>query len=443
MIPYELIAKKRDGGRHTRQELELLVSGFTDGRITDSLMAAWLMAAYLRGLDMRETAWLTAAMVASGETVDLSGVDGVPVDKHSTGGVGDKATLVAVPLAAAAGVKVPKLSGRALGHTGGTLDKLESIPGFRVSLSPGELVSRLNRVGAVIAAQTANIVPADKKIYALRDKTATVASIPLITASIMSKKAAGGAKNILIDVKTGSGAFMPTLSASRELASALIEVGDGLGLKVRCLITDMGQPLGRAVGNALEVKEAIDCLTGGGPADLRELSLRLAALMVEMAGLAPGIDGAMSLVMKCLDTGLGAHKLKEIIAAQGGDARVVDDPGLLPAAPGRRVIAAESDGWLNIVDCSRLGLGSAVLAGGHLGVRPKSGRADQNREKREVDRGAGLVMLAKLGDPVKVGDPLIELYYSDESRLEPAGAAIAEAISVVSQRPQVRPLIRE
>ncbi|MDP1808284.1 MAG: thymidine phosphorylase [Actinomycetota bacterium] len=431
MISYELIAKKRDGGRHDRQELEFLIDGFVSGRITDPQMAAWLMAAYLRGLDSRETAYLTEAMVASGKTVDLSGVDGEPVDKHSTGGVGDKATLVVVPLAAAAGVTVPKLSGRALGHTGGTLDKLESISGFRAGLSVAEFVGQLKSVGAAIAAQTADLVPADKKIYALRDQTATVASIPLIAASIISKKAAGGAKNILIDVKTGSGAFMPTLAESRELAAVLTEVGDGLGLKVRCLITDMSRPLGRAVGNALEVKEAIDCLTGGGPADLRELSVRLAALMVEMAGLVADPDGAVRLVTKCLDSGQGAQKFKEMIAAQGGDSRVVDSPDLLSVAPGRRVIAAESDGWLNIADCGRLGLASAVLAGGHLG------------EKGQIDRSAGLVMLAKLGDPVKTGDPLIELYYSDKDRLEAAGAAIAEAIGVVSARPEVRPLIRE
>lgn len=429
MISFELIAKKRDGGRHNRRELEFLVDGFVSGRVTDAQMAAWLMAAYLRGLDARETAYLTEAMVASGNTVDLTGVGGAPVDKHSTGGVGDKSTLVVVPLAAAAGVTVPKLSGRALGHTGGTLDKLESIPGFRVDLSVAEFITQLKSAGAAIAAQTADLVPADKKMYALRDQTATVASIPLIAASIISKKAAGGAKNILIDVKTGSGAFMPTLAQSRELAAVLKEVGAGLGLNVRCLLTDMSRPLGRAVGNALEVREAIDCLTGGGPPDLRELSVYLAAAMVEMAGLAGDIDSAMRLVVESLDSGLAADKFKEIIAAQGGDPGVVDEPALLSVAPGRHVISAESDGWLNITDCSRIGLASAILSGGHLG------------QNNEIDRGAGLIMPARLGDPVKRGDPLIEFYYSEEDRLVAARAEIAEAISVVFERPNVMRLI--
>ena len=418
MIPYQLIAKKRDGGRHSREELEYLVGAFTGGQITEPQMAAWLMAAYLRGLDSEETGHLTEAMVASGDIVDLSGVEGVSVDKHSTGGVGDKATLVVVPLAAAVGVKVPKLSGRALGHTGGTLDKLESIPGFRLMLTADEFIRQLNKVGAVIAAQTTALVPADKKMYALRDHTATVASIPLIAASIISKKVAGGAKNILIDVKAGTGAFMPTIAQARELGAALTAVGENLGLAVRCVITDMNQPLGRAVGNALEVREAIECLAGGGPDDLRELSIHLAASMVEMAGLADDMSDAANKVTISLDSGAALRKFKELVEAQGGDSNVVEEPGLLPIASGRHLVTAQADGRLAVDRCDSLGAACAILSGGHLG------------HVGQVDQGAGLVMLARHGDAVKKGDPLVELFYSDRSRLADAEAAVGEALSV-------------
>lgn len=429
MTSYDLIAKKRDGRRHTRQEIAFLVSGFVAGDIDEAQMAAWLMAAYLNGLDSTETLFLTEAMVASGDTVDLRDIAGVKVDKHSTGGVGDKTTLVVVPLAAAVGVKAPKLSGRALGHTGGTLDKLESIPGFRTALTKDEFKRQLNDVGAAIAAQTADLAPADKKIYALRDKTATVASIPLIVASILSKKAAGGAKNILIDVKCGTGAFMTSPDRARELAAALIGVGDFLGLNVACILTDMNQPLGRAVGNALEVKEAIDCLSGGGPQDLRELSVELAAGMVALSGMASSLSAAKEKVEASLDSGAARAKFGQLITAQGGDACVLTEPGRMPAASDRHIVSAKAKGWVSVTDCGRLGLAAAVLSGGHLGdVGP-------------MDRGAGLVMRAKEGEPVESGDPLIELWYSDESRRARAEELLVGALTVVSERPRTRPLI--
>ncbi len=427
--PDELIAKKRAGGRHTREELQYLVDEFTGGNIPDETMANWLAAVYERGLDLVETGYLTKAMADSGAKIDLSSINGPKVDKHSTGGVGDKVTLVAVPLAASAGVKVPKLSGHALGHTGGTLDKLHSIPGFRTTLSPREFLDQLSLVGAVIAAQSKGLAPADKKLYALRDRTGTVVSIPLIVSSILSKKAAGGAGNVLIDVKTGSGAFMSTLEESKKLANALTAVGSEINLNVECVISDMSQPLGKAIGNSLEVKEAIDCLSGGGPPDLRELALDLAARMVLMAGLANNHEKARREVEKQLVSGSAKDKFGEIIRAQCGDAQVLDDTSLLPQSSRRFTHKAYADGWLKVTDCHLLGDAAAVLIGGRMGVDGK------------IDAGAGLVMKVKDSEPVKAGDAVVDLHYSSEARLPKATELVSRALTVVREKPESQPLM--
>ena len=427
--PDELITKKRDGGCYTRQELEYLVLEFTGGNIADKTMAEWLAAVFEHGLDLVETGYLTKAMADSGAKIDLSSVDGPKVDKHSTGGVGDKVTLVVVPLAASAGVKVPKLSGSALGHTGGTLDKLHSISGFRTTLGQHEFLDQLAKVGAVIAAQTSALAPADKKLYALRDKTGTVASIPLIVSSILSKKVAGGAENILIDVKTGSGAFMPTLAESKKLAGALMSVGSEIDLNVECVVSHMSQPLGKAIGNSLEVKEAIDCLSGGGPPDLRELAFYLAAKMVLMAGLVSDHEEAMADVKKKLASGSALDKFREIIVAQSGDARVLGDTSLLPQSSSRFVYKADRDGWLAVADCCLLGNAAATLTGGRVGI---SG---------ETDLGAGLVMRVKHSEPLKAGDGIVDLLYTDEVRLQAAKRQVFKALTVVSEKPASRPLI--
>ncbi len=426
MDPYAIIVKKRDGLINSAAEIGFIVDKFTRGELLDGQMAAWLMASAINGLNGAETVDLTLAMIASGEQVDLSGLASVAVDKHSTGGVGDKTTLVAVPLAATAGVIIPKLSGRSLGHTGGTLDKIESIPGFRASLTVRQIFDQVNRVGAAIAAQTDDLVPADKKIYALRDVTATVESIPLIAASVISKKAAGGARRILIDVKTGTGSFMESRQAARELASSLTATGEALGLTVRCLITDMNQPLGSAVGNALEVREAIECLRGAGPADLRALSIRLAAEMLIMADPGIGASQAEGRIGEILDSGAALEKFGQIIAAQGGDSRVIDDPDILPSAGESGVINASRSGFFSIINCRDIGRAAALL---YYGPGGKS------------DAGAGILMRAGHGDKVLSGDPLIELRYSSGTDVAEPRAMLSRAIEVVRESPVERTLI--
>jgi pyrimidine-nucleoside phosphorylase len=428
MIISEIIAHKRDGGRHSQKEIAFLIGGFVSGDVLESEMAAWLMAAYIRGLDESETVWLTRAMVGSGSVIDLRELPGPVVDKHSTGGVGDKTTLIAGPLAAAAGVKIPKLSGKALGHTGGTLDKLAAIPGLRTSLSQDKFLAQLNKVGIAVAAQTSNMVPADKKIYALRDRTATVESIPLITSSILSKKAAGGAKNILIDVKVGTGAFMPTLERAEELARSLQSVGRSLELNVNCLITDMNQPLGRSVGNALEIKEVIDALAGNGPADLMEVSVRLAAEMILMAGLTTDLAVAREKIEAVLNSGQGQAVLEQLIESQGGDANIIRDPKRLPAAAHMRELRAERDGFVTFKNCRAIGLAAAVLSG-HADCPPR------------LDMGAGLVVKSRHGDKVIIGQVLVDVFFDDETRLLEAETLIKQAIVITREQPDQWPLI--
>jgi pyrimidine-nucleoside phosphorylase len=414
----ELIEVKRDGGTHTPEELQRLVSVFVSGEMPDYQMAAWLMAAFIRGLDSAETAALTEAMARSGRMVDLSSVPGVKVDKHSTGGVGDTTTLVLAPLVASCGVPVAKMSGRGLGFTGGTLDKLEAIPGFRVQLEPEAFLAQVRDIGVAVIAQSADVDPADKKMYALRDVTATVPSMPLIVGSIISKKVAGGADAIVLDVKVGSGAFMKTEAEARALAAELARVGELLGRRIECILTDMDQPLGRAVGNALEVREAIDTLRGEGPEDLTELCLVLGAKMLVLGERAQDATSARALLEASIRDGRAIEKFKAWVAAQGGDAGVADDPSLLGVGAQTREVVADREGWVEGFDAE--GVGRAAMALG-------AGRA---RTDDAVDPGAGLLLAVKTGERVSRGDLLGTLYTSDAALLDEAERRLCSAIRI-------------
>jgi pyrimidine-nucleoside phosphorylase len=401
----DVIARKRDGGEHPAEEIAWLVNGVVSGEVADYQAAAWLMAVYLRGMSARETVDLTKAMAASGRTLDLGDLAPRKVDKHSTGGVGDKISLVAVPLAAAVGVVVPKMSGRGLGITGGTLDKLESIPGLGINLTEDEILGQVREMGLVIAGQTADLAPADGKLYALRDVTATVGSLPLIVSSILSKKLAGGAPAIVLDVKAGRGAFMPTVAAAEELARGLVETGRACGRRVVAYVSNMDQPLGRAVGNAVEVAEAIVTLKGDGPDDLQTLAITLASEMAQQAGVAADADDARRLIQDALTSGAALAKLRAMIAAQGGDARVIDDPGRLPTAPVVVAVTAPRDSYVADLDAGIVG--QTLLALG-------AGRA---KKTDPVDHRVGAIFHRKVGDRVTEGEPLFTLHLADEARL--------------------------
>jgi len=429
MRAYELIQKKRDGGELTAGEISAILAGYVAGEIPDYQMSAFLMAVYFRGMSSRETADFTLAMVRSGETLDLGAIRGTKVDKHSTGGVGDKTSLVLIPLVAAAGAPVAKMSGRGLGHTGGTIDKLESIPGFRTQLDTRAFIDQVNRVGCAIVVTTNELVPADKKLYALRDVTATVDSLPLIASSVMSKKIAGGSDAIVLDVKTGSGAFMKTLDGARELAQAMVGIGAQVGRRTTALITDMDQPLGRAVGNALEVAEAIETLRGDGPLDLRELCLELGAQMVTLAGVARSAGEGKDLLMKILDDGSALAKFAQLVDAQGGDRRVVDDSRRLPAAPVRIAVEAPSSGVVAAVDAQAVGLAAMGLG---------AGRATKDDR---IDPAVGVVLVRKVGDPVRDGEPLADVHAPDRARAAEAGRRIQAAYRIAARAPAPRPLI--
>jgi pyrimidine-nucleoside phosphorylase len=427
----DIIRAKRDGRALGREEIDFFVRGVTDGSLPDYQASALLMAVVLRGMTTEETAWLTDAMVRSGIRVDLSGIPGVKVDKHSTGGVGDKASLVLAPLAAACGVKVPMMSGRGLGHTGGTLDKLQSIAGFRVDLSLEEMQDALGRTGCAMLGQTTQIAPADKKLYALRDVTATVESIPLITASIMSKKIAEGIDALVLDVKTGRGAFMKTVDDSRRLARSLVDTGNQSGVRTEALITAMDAPLGRAVGNALEVVECVETLKGRGPKDLEELSLLLAARMVLLAGLAGSAAEAGARVREALASGAGVEKWREIVAHQGGDPKTVDDYSRMPSVTTRRMVTAGRPGYLSVLDAELVGRATMVLGAGRAKVDDA------------VDPAVGAMVVARPGDELAAGDPILELHYRREADLAPALELVARAIQISDEPPTVLPLVVE
>jgi pyrimidine-nucleoside phosphorylase len=418
----DLIRRKRDAAELLPEEIRYLIDGYTRGDIPDYQMSAWLMAAYLRGLNGAETAALTEAMLYSGKVLDFSDVPGRKVDKHSTGGVGDKTSLIIAPIVAAAGVRVPMISGRGLGHTGGTLDKLESIPGFSVNLSLAEFRRALETVGCALIGQTAEIAPADKKMYALRDVTGTVESRSLICASIMSKKLAEGIDALVLDVKVGSGAFLKTEADATLLAELMVETGRRMGKQVVALLTDMDQPLGRMAGNAMEVQESIEVLAGAGPADLRELCLVLAAWMLFLGERVKSVEEGKGVAAELIASGQARDKFREIVRQQGGDARVVDDPTLLKPAAHALDIVAATDGYVGATQCEQLGVAVVVLGGG--------------REKKEdsVDPAVGLVFHKRIGDRVVRGEPLCTLHYNSDARLEEA-RRLVETAYIISAKP--------
>jgi pyrimidine-nucleoside phosphorylase len=426
----DVIRAKRDGAALSRDDIRAFVAGATDGSIPTYQVSALLMAILVRGMSADETAWLTAAMVASGTTLDLSDIPGVKVDKHSTGGVGDKTSLVLAPLVAACGAVVPMMSGRGLGHTGGTLDKLESIPGFRVDLSLDEIRRSLSKVGCVLVGQTAEIAPADRVLYALRDVTGTVESIPLITASIMSKKIAEGIAALVLDVKAGRGAFMKSDAAARGLAEALVAAGRAAGVRTEALITGMDVPLGRTVGNALEVVECTEMLKGRGAPDLKQLSVLLAARMLVLSGIASDeVDGERR-VLDALTSGRALEKWREIIANQGGDPHVVDEYRLLPIAPLRHIVTAPCSGFLAAVDAELIGRATTALGAG------------RSRVEDSVDPAVGADILVKPGAKLSAGDPVVVLHYRREADLTGAVDLAVEAIRIEDEAPAPLPLVR-
>jgi len=419
---YDIIYKKREGKSLSAEEIKYLIDAYVKGDVPDYQMSAWAMAVFFQGMNKEEIAHLTMFMAESGERIDFSFLEGINVDKHSTGGVGDKTSLVLVPLVAAAGVKMPKMSGRGLGHTGGTIDKLESIPGFKTNLSRDEFLENINNHGAAIIAQSGNLTPADKKLYALRDVTATIDSIPLIASSIMSKKIAAGAKGVVLDVKTGSGAFMQEREKSKELARAMVDIGKQLKLKTIAVITNMEQPLGKYVGNALEVKEAILTLKGKGSKDLKELSLTLAAELMIISGKTNDFNKAYKMVEEILDSGRALQKFADIIAAQHGDARVIENLSLLPEAKIIYEIKSNKDGYVKKIDAREIGL---------IAMNIGAGRETKNNN---IDPAVGVVLNKKVGDKVDSGDVLAELHLNNELLRNEAAERLKRAF-IISKKP--------
>lgn len=431
MRAVDIIRTKRDQGELNHDALASFVHAATHGTWPDYQLSALLMAICIRGMSNEETATLTRLMTDSGSRIDLSEIQGIKVDKHSTGGVGDKTSLILAPLAAACGVVVPMMSGRGLGHTGGTLDKLESIPGFRVSLSQSEFRATLSDIGCALIGQTADLAPADRKLYALRDVTSTVESIPLITASILSKKLAEGISGLIMDVKWGLGAFMKTLESARELAQSLVRVGTTNGLTMEALITDMNVPLGRAVGNSLEIIESIETLKGNGPKDLEELSVHLAARMVHMANRTMPHDGALSLVHQAIRSGAGLKKFREIITRQGGDPSVLDDYSMLPTAPYRSIIPAARAGYITSMNAETVGVAAMKLGAGRATAED------------QVDHAVGIYCHAVVGEHVQIGDPIFEVHYRSESSLNDVIPALNSALTFSDEKPEPRSVILE
>ncbi len=430
MNAVDLIRRKRDGGALDREQIESFVAGVTDGSLPDYQASALLMAIVLRGMSPEETAWLTDAMVRSGVRVDYPDVDGIPVDKHSTGGVGDKTSLVLAPLAVACGAVVPMMSGRGLGHTGGTLDKLESIPGFRTNLSLPELRKAIGSIRCALIGQTSQIAPADRRLYALRDVTATVESVPLISASIMSKKIAEGIGGLVLDVKTGSGAFMKTLDDSRTLARSLVAIGEASGVRSEALITRMDAPLGTQVGNAAEVIECLEILKGRGPDDTRELSVLLAVRMLVVSGVETDAAAADRRVRDALATGAGLEVFRAIVQNQGGDPHALDDYSLLPLAPDEDRVLAAADGYVSL---ESEGIGRAAVALG-------AGRATM---ADLVDPGVGVEVIARAGTEVRAGDVVLLVRHRAGRGLEPARPLLEDAVRITQSPLVERPLVLE
>ena len=430
MRTVDLIRIKRDGGKLTSEQIETLIEGYVAGRVPEYQVAAWLMAVYLRGMSAAELAALTGAMMRSGDVYDLSSIPGPKVDKHSTGGVGDKVSLILAPLAASCGLVVPMISGRGLGHTGGTLDKLESIPGFTTRLSKSRFIRQLRRIGVAMGGQTARFVPADRKLYALRDVTSTVESIPLICASIMSKKLAEGCDALVLDVKTGNGAFMARPSDALRLARTLVRIGRGMGRRVSAMVTDMSQPLGRAVGNANEVAESIACLKGAGPSDLMTVTRALVVRMLTLTRTSRSEAEAGRRVDQALESGAALEKFRALIEAQDGDPRCIDDLSRLPRAPKVQMINAPRSGYLGRVDTRSIGTAAMILGAG----RAVAGD--------DIDPAVGLLMKVKVGERLSRGQPIIELHYRDRTRFEQARALLKKSLPIVDEPVRPPRLIR-
>lgn len=431
MRMYDLILKKRQGKPLTKDEIQWMIREYTDGRIPDYQMSALLMAICFQGLDKEETYELTMAMARSGEMLDLSQIQGIKIDKHSTGGVGDKTSLALTPIVASLGIPVAKMSGRGLGHTGGTIDKLESIPGFSTQLEDDAFEEQVNSIGISIMGQTKDLAPADKLLYALRDVTATVDQISLIASSIMSKKLAAGADAILLDVKTGSGAFMKGESDAIQLAKEMVEIGKSAGRKMTAVITNMDEPLGMAVGNILEVKEAIDTLKGNGPDDFVELIETLASHMLILGGAAKDFDEGLMRVRESIQSGKALDKFKQFVAAQGGDTKYIDHPELFEQADIIEEIRSEQDGFVGSIDAQEMGICSLILGGG--------------RETKEsvIDPTVGLVFSKKVADPVKKGDVLATIYGNDEEKVKRAVLHFKENYHIIEEKPTKPIMIRE
>lgn len=424
----DCIVKKRNGQELSDEEIRFVVEGYTAGIIPDYQMAALLMAGFLNGFDEAETAQLTQCMARSGEQLDLSSIPGIKVDKHSTGGVGDKTTLIVGPMAAACGVPVAKMSGRGLGHTGGTADKLESIPGYRIGLSTEEFVKQVREIGIALVGQTGNLAPADKRIYALRDVTGTVESIPLIAASIMSKKIAAGADAILLDVKVGSGAFMKTKADAKKLAETMKAIGERAGRKTAAVLTDMEMPLGRTIGNALETAEAVDVLRGRGEARLTALCIELTAQMLVLADKGE-LPDCRRMAQQSIADGSAFRKLCEVVCAQGGDVRCIEHPERLARSPICTAYRAKASGFISRIDTQKCGMAACVLGAG------------RERKEDAIDYGAGIVLYKNYSDAVSSGDVIAELYTSEEERLKPAQRLLDEAFIIGTEQPAERPVL--
>lgn len=428
MFILDLILKKRNGMKLSRDEIEYFVRGYTNGDIEDYQAAAFLMAVYFQGMDADETLYLTEAMLNSGDIADLSKIPGIKTDKHSTGGVGDKTTLVVAPVVASCGVPVAKMSGRGLGHTGGTIDKLESIPGFQTSLTREQLIKNVKEIGLAVAGQTGNLAPADKKIYALRDVTGTVENISLIAASIMSKKLASGSDAIVLDVKVGSGAFMKSMDEAEKLAKMMVEISRGAGKKAVAVLTRMDSPLGMNIGNALEVAEAVDILKGHGPKDLKEVCIELAANMLMLGGKGT-IENCRELAVRSIADGTAFEKLIEMVKRQGGDTSVLEDTGKLPAAPVKAEYKAEKAGYIIQMDAEKFGMASVALGAGRKTIADK------------IDPSAGIVLLKKNGDIVEKGEPIAVLHTSGEDKIPDALEILKGSVLTGEKSPPEAPII--
>ena len=429
MRPYDVILKKRNGGTLSREEIEFMVSGYVSGEIKDYQMAAFLMAVYFKSMNAQETLYLTETMAKSGDMVDLSKIEGIKVDKHSSGGVGDKTTLVVAPLCAACGVPVAKMSGRGLGHTGGTLDKLEAIPGFQINLSSEQFINNVNKYKIAVVGQTGNLVPADKKMYALRDSTGTVDSIPLIASSIMSKKLAGGADAIVLDVKTGSGAFMQTPQEAIALARSMVEIGTGAKRQTIALITDMDQPLGRAIGNSIEVIEAIETLRGRGPSDLEELAIEISSHMLICANVCGNYKDAKSMLLSALDSGMAFNKFKNMIEAQGGDPLAADDYDRLPKARFKVEVLATHEGYVEKINAMEIGNAAMILGAGRATKEDK------------IDPAVGVTLDKKIGDYVESGTKIVTIHANDMGLAKIAYDRLLSAYHFTSRMPKIQSLI--